>query len=472
MGGISKKLWAHQTEALERAKDIPSFALFFETGTGKTRTSIEIIKQKWEKHRRTLKTLILTPQVVTFNWKKEFSEYSNIPNEHVIVLHGTGDERLRQLERTPTYFVVICNYETLLMDRVFNAIKNWSPEIVVADESHRIKNPRAQRTKRAIAVSTLAQYRYILSGTPILQNQSDLFAQYLFLDHGKTLGSSYFTFKNLYFTDSNAGLRQKNPLIRWPNWVPKKTKEIEFQNKILSVAMSVKKSECLDLPPLIRQSVEVDMNPDQWKAYKQMRDDYITFVNSKAFTAQLAITKAMRLQQIVSGFIMGDDDRFHAFENTPREKALVDLLEDITPSDKVIIWACWRSNHETIRRLLTKHKFVFRELLGDMSATSRDEAIRAFRENDEVRILVGSQAAGGIGINLIEASYTIYYSRGFSLEHDVQSEARNYRGGSEIHQKITRIDLVTPGTIDESISEALAKKQEISEKIIGGGIKV
>lgn len=468
MGG--KALWAHQEQAIKRAESLPHFGLFFEVGTGKTRTCIEIIKQKNKSHGRTLRTLILAPAVVTFNWKKEFAQYSNLPNEHVIVLHGTGLERLRQIERTPTYFVIVCNYESLLMDTVFAAIKSWAPEVVVADESHRIKNPRAQRTKRAIAVSTLARYRYILSGTPILQNQSDLFAQYLFLDHGKTLGKNFFTFRSLYFTDKNADLRKKNRLVTWPNWVPKKGKEDEFQNKILSIAMAVKKSECLDLPPYIRQTVEVDMNPDQWKAYKQMRDDYITFVNSKAFTAQLAITKALRLQQIVSGFIMGDEGKVHVFENTPREKALMDLLEDITPSAKVIVWACWRENHASIRKLLIKSGIGFRELLGDSGALQRAEAIQDFYDKPDVRVILGSQAAGGIGISLIPASHAIYFSRNFSLEHDVQSEARNFRGGSEIHKSIHRVDLITPGTIDESISDALAKKQEISEKIIGGGI--
>lgn len=469
---MSGGLWAHQHQAIERAKDMPAFALFFEAGTGKTRTTIELIKQKCAVQGRTLRTLVLTPTVVTYNWKKEFAKYSNIPNDQVIVLHGSGQDRLRQLERTPSYFVVVCNYESLLMDGVFNALKNWAPEIVVADESHRIKNPRAQRTKRAIAVSTMAQYRYILSGTPILQNQADLFAQYMFLDHGATLGKNFFTFRNLWFTDKNAELRKRNKLVTWPNWVPKKAKEEDFQKKILSLAMSVKKSECLDLPPLIKTQLEVELSPEQKKAYKQMKDDYITFINSTAFTAQLAVTKAMRLQQIVSGFVMGEDEKIHVFENTPREKALLELLEDITPSEKVLVWACWRANHESLRRLLTKNGIEFRELLGDSSATARDRAIQDFREDESVRVLIGSQAAAGIGINLVEASHSIYYSRGFSLEHDIQSEARNYRGGSEVHAKVTRIDLVAPGTIDESITDALLRKQEISESIIGKGVKV
>lgn len=475
---MSGEMWDHQKEAVNRAAQLDNFGLFFDTGTGKTRTTIEIIKEKNFQHRRLLKTLILTPQVVTFNWKKEFAMYApGIPQSQVLVLHGSGKDRLKMLEKTPSYFVVICNYETLGMEAVFEFFKSWKPEVVVADESHRIKNPRAMRTKRACVLSDTARYRYILSGTPILQDQADLFSQYLFLDRGQLFGKNAFTFRHKYFTDANAALRAKAPHVTWPKWTPKKSAAEDLRKKVMSIAMEVKKSECLDLPPYVRQIIDVGMTKKQAKAYKEMKDDFITFVGSTAFTAQLAITKALRLQQIVSGFLMGEDQNGTVREvfapdpgekHTPRDKALLELLEDILENEtsKVIIWACWRANHETIRRLLVSSGIRHVELLGDMGGPARAKSIQDFREDPACRVLVGSQAAGGIGINLVEADYTIYYSRGFSLEHDVQSEARNYRGGSERHSKVTRIDLCTPGTIEAQVTQALAAKQEISDAII------
>ena len=80
--------------------------------------------------------------------------------------------------------------------------------------------------------------------------------------------------------------------------------------------------------------------------------------------------------------------------------------------------------------------------------------------------MIANQTAGGIGINLTAASYSIFYSRNFSLEADLQAEARNYRGGSEVHKKITRIDLVAADSIDSLVVEALAKKENISEQIL------
>ena len=94
-----------------------------------------------------------------------------------------------------------------------------------------------------------------------------------------------------------------------------------------------------------------------------------------------------------------------------------------------------------------------------------------FRNDPEIRVIICNQAAAGVGINLIEASYSIYYSKNFSLEHDLQSGARNYRGGSEVHEKVTRIDLIAENTIDELVNEALSNKQNISDRILSWDVK-
>lgn len=434
-------------------------------GTGKTRTAIEIIKQKCAINNRNLRTLILAPQVVCYNWVKEFDQFSVYPTKQIIVLNGTGINRVKQLQRTPSYFVVVANYESLLMDQVFAELRTWRPEVIVADESHRLKNPRAKRSKRAIALSATASYRLALTGTPILQNQADLFSQFLFLDHGERLGKNFFLFRQKYFYDANQALRQKNKMVSWPNWKPKPGMEHEFNEKVHSIALAVKKDECLDLPPLIEQTIEVEMSPEQKTHYKTMRDDYITFVQSKAFTAQLAVTKALRLNQIANGFVQDGEDR-HSFKITPKDKALMELLEDITPNHKVVIWACWKENHARISNLLADGRYKFRLINGDTSVADRERSLADFRDDPDIRVLVGSQSALGIGINLVESSHAIFYSRNFSLEADLQAAARTYRGGSERHKSVHRIDLVTKDTIDASVIEALKLKQEIGDNIL------
>ena len=111
-------------------------------------------------------------------------------------------------------------------------------------------------------------------------------------------------------------------------------------------------------------------------------------------------------------------------------------------------------------------KIKYCEAHGDITGNKKYEEVDKFNTNEEYRVFIGHPLSLGVGINLVSASYSIYFSRNFSLEADIQSEARNYRGGSEIHQKITRIDIVAKHSIDELVLEALENKMKISMEVL------
>jgi SNF2 family DNA or RNA helicase len=187
-----------------------------------------------------------------------------------------------------------------------------------------------------------------------------------------------------------------------------------------------------------------------------------------AVVAQLAITKALRLQQITSGYAKTDDGKEYGIDDNPRLRALESLLEEITKDNKVIIWACFRFNYAQIGELCQKMGIAYRALHGDIPTAEKQSAIQDFRSDPTVKVMIANQASAGVGVNLQEASYSIFYSRNFSLENDLQAEARNYRGGTELlHDKVTRIDLISPNTIDELIATALALKQNVSDQVLG-----
>lgn len=229
----------------------------------------------------------------------------------------------------------------------------------------------------------------------------------------------------------------------------------------------------MDLPPLVRQAVEVELSKDQSKLYEAMKKDFVAYVNDKACVAQLAITKALRLQQIVSGFVTleGEDggERTNvAIKDNPRALALKDLLEQITVSHKCLVWAVFRENYRAVRAVCEELGVKFVEVHGGVSGPARQEAVDAFNTDPTIKVFLGHPGSAGIGINLVAAPYSIFYSRTFSLEQDLQAEARNYRGGSEIHEKVTRYDLVAKGTIDELITKKLADKIDISDRVLKG----
>jgi len=211
------------------------------------------------------------------------------------------------------------------------------------------------------------------------------------------------------------------------------------------------------------------MHRKQAQIYREMKRDFIAYIEDQACVASLAITKALRLQQIVSGYVAVetmDGRKQIRLKDNPRAVALTGLLEEITTHSKVIVWAVFKENYQIIREVCDDLGVKYVELHGEVTQKKREEAVEAFNNSSDISVCIGHPGSGGIGINLTSASYSIFYSRGFSLEHDLQAEARNHRGGSEIHDKITRIDLVCPGTIDELILDKLASKQAINEKIV------
>lgn len=461
-------LWKHQERALQLNEQRDHYALFFEMGTGKSRTVIEIIKEKFKKEGGILPTLILCPAVVVPNWKNEFQLYSGIDTSQLIPLSGPGAKRAADLtvavRKYDKRLIAITNYEGLLNAALYKEIEKTRFNVLVADESHRLKSMQARRTKLVIALAQAGiTYKYLLSGTPVLNSPMDLFSQYLVMDGGESFGKNFYAFRAKYFYDANAYMPAH---VKFPEW-KLQPKAVEQMNEIVNrSSMRILKSECLDLPPLVRQTVCCEMTPEQSKMYYTMERDFIFYVKEQACVAQLALTKALRLQQIVSGFVKLEDGAEVSLPATPREEALKELLEELTPNHKVIVWATFRHNYAQIRRVCEKISVPYVEVHGEVAEKNRQAAIDSFNHDPAIRVYVGHTGSGGIGVNLTVSDYSIYFSRDFSLEHDLQSEARNHRGGSEVHAKITRIDLVTPNTIDELVLDRLAKKQAMGESLI------
>lgn len=458
--------WQHQLEAI-RLATVPeprSFALFMEPGTGKTGTEINILRHLYVSHGRVLRTVIFAPISVVRNWEREFSIHSKL-SAMVHVLLGPGAKRVALLEQLMLEepAIVVTNYESLSMDGVLRALEAFGVEVLVFDESQRMKNAKAKRTKAAIKLADRVFYKYLLSGSPILNSPMDIFAQYRILDGGETFGDNFFVFRKNYFYDKNSGMPSHK---YFPDWQPQEGLAKIFNEKIYSKAYRVLKKDCLDLPSFVKTRAYVTMGPAQAKLYNSMFRSWVAYLHDKAFVATIALTKALRLQQITSGFCVDEDGGVMVFDENPRIQVLEELLEQLTPDHKVIVWACFRPNYGAIETVCQKLGIRCAKLVGGMTDKERERDLEAFQKDPGVRVMIANQGAGGIGVNMVEASYAIYFSRNYSLEQDLQSEARNYRGGSEMHQKVTRIDLVCQDTIDEVVLEALWNKQDVAEAIM------
>lgn len=456
-------------EDLAASEGHQGFALFHEMGMGKTCSACHFARIRYYRHGRVLRTLVLGPPIVVENWRREFLMHTSV-GDLVVTLTGAGTKRVKRFDQAlvkQREQIFVTNYEALLMPELYKRLQKWNPELIIADESHLCKNHSSKRSKLLQKLADKAAYKLLLTGTPITRSPMDIFSQFRILDGGETFGRNFNAFRNTYFYDENAGWSARE--THFPKWVPDQ-KRLPELTRLMRLKSSIRRKEdCLSLPPLVRKQVFVELSGEQARLYKEMKKDFITFVRDKACVATLAITKALRLQQIVSGFVTveGEEKREDiAIKENPRAVALRDLLSEITAHSKCLVWATFRDNYRTIRTVAEGLGLDFVEVHGGIPAKTKQEAVDRFNSDENCKVFIGNPGSGGIGINLVSASYSIFYSRNFSLEQDLQAEARNYRPGSERHAKITRIDLIAPGTIDEHIFKSLQAKQDISDKVL------
>lgn len=462
-----------QRKLLQLSIEQPNVAVLADMGTGKTKGVIDCLRYKYAHNKGVMRTLIVSPLVTLFNWKNEFAKHSRIPPHKVHVLHGSTEKKLKLAEKAQYEGIFITNYESFIAPKFVEMIKKFGPAVLVLDESQRVKSHKAKRSKTIQMVRQSAKHVFMMSGTPMTNGPEDIFMQYLILDNGETFGKNFYTFQRQYMYDKNAGWSHLHN--HFPDWQPREEMLPVLQAKIYQKAIRVTKAECLDLPPLTREIYEVELSPAQRKYYKAMEDDYVTFVeeaHAKGISvATTALTKALRLQQIVTGFAKLDDGTEIEIEDNPRLAALEDLICALQVNHKVIIWCAFINNYKQIGRMLERLEIKHCYITGEESLEEKQEAMNAFNTEADCRVVVCNRRAAGLGINLVAASYAITYSRNFSLEDELQSTDRNYRGGSEIHEKITKIDLCAKDTIDEVVTKNLSEKKEVSDKVIERAIK-
>lgn len=469
------KPWKWQGEAIKRAiYQSNDFGIFAEQGTGKTYTMITILRCRYALRQRIMSTFIFAPLVTLYNWKEEFKKYSYINSRDVVVLKGSSKDKLKKMNEAlesgkPKIFIT--NYESLINEELFNKVMNYAPEILVLDESHYVKTHNSKRSKKIAKIADMARHRYLLTGTPILNGVDDLYMQFRIMDGGETFGNNYHVFKGRYMIDMNE--RWKGKQNYFPKWVTNDKKYSELQNKMYRNAVRVLKKDCLDLPDLVVDQVYFDMAPDQKKAYIEMERDLITFIeskekegNNKAVVGELAIVKAIRLQQIASGFMVDEDGEVHEFKKNPKIDHLTEEVPRLVNSGhKVILWCAFKHNYVQLGRMLDKLKIKHAFITGEQTLDQKQRAQKDFTKGD-TQVLVANRRAGGIGINLVESDYSYVYSRNFSLNDELQSEARNHRGGSEMHEKITKKNLIMSNTIEVELTKALTNKKDLSDNVL------
>lgn len=516
------KPYAHQHEAFMLSRNKRVFALLMEMGTGKSKVIIDTAA--WQYMRGTINALlVVAPNGVHKNWiQKEITKHlpDHVDYVSAFWVATQRKEHKRAIEKLFTdephkFRVIGVNVDALSTKRgaaFVRKVLNTFKAMFCIDESSDIKTPGTARTRAAIDLGKHAVMRRICTGTAITQGPLDLYSQYAFLSY-KVLGFYTAASFRAHFAEYEKEVRYNVTKQRYDEY----EKLIAYKNLpqltelIRPVSYRKLKKDCLDLPAKIyAPPCVVELSKEQRRLYNDLRNKTIVFlrqsVEQTLFDKDMtddelidaivgldtktkvnnALTKLLRLSQVIGGFFTDEDGNVHAIDKTnKRVEALMHIVNET--QSKIIIWARFRPEIEAISKALRdaygEHSVV--EYHGGISNDERDEAIALFQgervvvdvhtgkeeiipvsESEQARFFVANAAAGGRGLTLTAAGYVVYYSNSYSLEHRLQSEDRAHRIGQT--KNVTYIDIEATGTIDKAVRETLLDKKKISDKVLDG----
>ena len=469
------KPWPHQAEALRRLEGQENFALLMAMRTGKTKTLLDDYG-RLEAAGEVTNLLVIAPGGVYRTWRGAAEEHlsSDLAKRALIGIWTSGAGKQQQyifdafMAATNRPRILLLNVEALSsVKRAREACLQFmeqGPTMVAADESTMLKNPSAKRTKFLIKeVAGRAKFRRILSGLPSPKSPLDLYSQFEFLDWNILGFKSFYAFRARYAVIQRTWFGGRNvPLVVGYQNID------ELHKKIASSSYRVMLEDCYDLPPKIYTRREVALTSEQTRLYKEMKLFSTAKISEmEHVTATIVIAQILRLHQILCGHVTDENGKRHLIPEL-RTKALLELLAEY--DGKAIIWCSYDWNVQKVSAELKREygqNAVARFWGGN--ARSREEEEQRFLHDPECLYMVATAAAGGRGRTWTVAGLVIYYSNTNDLEHRAQSEERAQ--GINKNESVEYVDLVAPGTVDETIIKALRKKIDLSSAITGDNYK-
>ena len=468
------KPYEHQFKALKKSWNKEFYGLFMEMGTGKSKVLIDEIASLYLRGKITA-ALIIAPKGVYRNWERGELP-THMPDQvPTLVAAWKAPSEMSKKDKEDLKNILIPNgkLRILLMNvEAFSSTKGTkyaaqflhkSSALMAVDESTTIKTPSASRTKNVLRVGKLAKYRRIMTGSPVTKNPLDIFSQLEFLSP-TILKQNYWAFRSRYaiMRNVNFGPRSTQLVVGFQR-LPELNKVVEQHS------YRVLKEDCLDLPDKVYEKRFVSLTPEQVKAYEEMRRFNMTELEGETMTSLSSLTALIRLHQISCGHVTLDSGETKALKSN-RMNELLNVLDEV--EGKVIIWASYRFDLKHIEEIL-KNKFgeeSTASYFGDTKDKDRQDIVERFQDkNSKLKYFVGNPSTGGYGLTLTAAHTVIYYSNTYDLEKRMQSEDRAHRIGQV--NKVTYIDLISEGTVDEKIVQSLRSKIDIASAVMGEDVK-
>jgi SNF2 family DNA or RNA helicase len=444
--------------------------LAMDMGTGKTKVAIDAIQNS-----QVGPFLVAAPLAVVPTWPREFRTHAGGQsptgaNFQVVPLSGgsvrkrteKAQQALRSISANGQMAVFVINHESVWREpfRSFVLDRQWGGFVV--DESHRAKSPGGKFSRFCAVARDRSLWRLGLTGTPMPRDQMDVYAQGRFIDPA-VFGTS-FTKHKTYFgiwaeirtnkTDRRGNKITARKLVGVRN-------ERDLHRQLDHLSYRVKADDVLDLPPAVMQTRYCALGAEERKVYKDLKTHLIAEIDGGFVTATNALTKVLRLQQVVQGYLETEDGKLRQVGSS-KAGCLKDALLDLAPHEPVVVFGRFHTDLDQIHD-------VCRELgRRSLELSGRRNQLEEFQEGKGGEVIAVQIRSGGIGVDLSRAAYSIYFCPTYDGGAYQQSLRRTRRPTKHLHGSFIYIKLVAEGTIDVDVFRALDRKENLSEAVLAG----
>lgn len=431
-------LLPYQEKAVDKLLKYKIGACYMEMGTGKTLIALTLIKNRYDR-KKINHCIWLCPFSITEETKKNIKSTAIMPENFLTIC---GIESLSSSQKT--------------FSKIIKIMKSKECYLII-DESLLVKNPYALRTINITRLSTLAEYKMILNGTPISKNAADLFSQWFLLDW-RVLGyQSYWSFaaNHLEFDEKF-------------QYKIRRVLNVDYLiDKISPFTYEIKKEDVLkDLPKKIYLGYTFDLTYEQEEHYEYVKDMFLSeeLLYKTEYDDNIIFRLFNALQQVTSGRKIiskaTEPIRYEPFyngEDNPRIQALINIIMQIPEDDKIIIWCKYTHEIYEIYDVLKARGYNSVIYNGEMSKKKRDISLENFRTS--AKFILINKGCGAFGLNLQFCHYMIFYSNDFNYATRAQAEDRVHRLGQS--HDVVIYDLYASCKIDQRIQMNLEDKESL-----------
>ncbi|MEO6731874.1 MAG: DEAD/DEAH box helicase [Ferruginibacter sp.] len=416
-------------------------------GLGKTLQTICFIAHQLKKNPAE-KHLIICPSSLLYNWEQELKKFA----PHIVAVVYHGPQRSFENMSEGAHHVVITTYGTMRSDSDKIATIHFG--VAVIDESHNIKNPSALITRAVNQIN--AGTRIALSGTPVMNNTFDLYAQLSFLLPGM-FGSRDF-FKREY---ADAIDREHDQA------------KIQALQKLTApfILRRTKEQVAKDLPEKIESILWCKMGNDQKLAYESIKENvrnsiFLDIKEKGLNSGKLSVINGLlKLRQVCnSGELVKDQVLFNY--DSIKTDILVEELKNIIPNHKALVFSQFTGMLDLLEISFKKHSIPFCRLDGTTPVPKRQELVNIFQQpNTTEKVFLISLKAGNAGLNLTAADYVFLFDPWWNTAVQQQAIDRTHRIGQT--KNVFAYKMICKDTIEEKIMQLQQRKKKLAEELIG-----